>query len=117
MLIKFRKRIVRWFRDSDHYDDDGKPCMEEAVPAYNHKNYNNSVFGTASVKIKNTGSSISQPNSMVFTVTAGHGGIVIETRHYDSHRDDHQTQLFVIPEEKNLADEITKIITLQSLRQ
>jgi hypothetical protein len=44
------------------------------------------------------------------------GGTVIETSVYDRHKDRHHNGLYVITDDKNLGDELNKIITMENLR-
>jgi hypothetical protein len=129
MLLKFRKRLLRWFRDSDDYDGNGNYLYDNQVEAAPEPDYNIKV---ARQQHKNRGGlaianmtknlvskdrhDVSQQHTISFSVTSGHGGIVIETRQYNDRAGDNESQLYIIPEDQDLAAEITKIITLQSLR-
>ena len=53
---------------------------------------------------------------MRFQLYKASGGFVIETRHYDERSDRHTTKMYVINEEKDLGEELGKIITMESLR-
>jgi len=53
---------------------------------------------------------------MRFTVFKASGGFVIETRTYDRRKDENTTSMYVITEDKDLGDELGKIITMESLR-
>jgi len=44
------------------------------------------------------------------------GGTVIETSVYDRHKDRHHNGLYVITDDKDLGDELNKIITMENLR-
>lgn len=44
------------------------------------------------------------------------GGFVIETRFYDRRKDESLNKMYVITEDKNLGEELGKIITMESLR-
>lgn len=44
------------------------------------------------------------------------GGTVIETSVYDRQKDRHHTGLYVITDDKDLGDELNKIITMENLR-
>ena len=44
------------------------------------------------------------------------GGTVIETNVYDRHKDRHHNGLYVVTDDKNLGDELNKIITMENLR-
>lgn len=62
-----------------------------------------------------TGSSI-DTNGMNFTVYRASGGYVIEHRMYDRKTDRHNGGLHIITDDKDLGEEIGKIITFESLR-
>ena len=51
-----------------------------------------------------------------FTVYKATGGIVVETSMYDNYKDRHQSGLYVITSDKDLGQEIGKIITLEALK-
>ena len=61
------------------------------------------------------GQSIDSPG-MNFTVYRANGGHVIETRAYDRHKDRNNHGLHVITDDKDLGEEIGKIITFEHLR-
>lgn len=67
------------------------------------------------------GTAISSPKSIDsqgirFTIYKATGGVVVETSMYDTYKDRHQTGLYVITSEKDLGQEIGKIITLEALK-
>jgi len=55
-------------------------------------------------------------NGMNFTVYRASGGHVIETRKYDRKRDTNDHNLHIITDDKDLGEEIGKIITFENLR-
>ena len=55
-------------------------------------------------------------NGMNFTVYRASGGHVIETRTYDRHKDRNNMGLHIITDDKDLGEEIGKIITFEHLR-
>jgi hypothetical protein len=55
-------------------------------------------------------------HGMNFTIYRANGGYVIETRTYDKKRDSNDHNLHIITDDKELGEEIGKIITYQSLR-
>ena len=61
------------------------------------------------------GQSIDSPG-MNFTVYRASGGHVIETRTYDRHKDRNNHGLHIITDDKDIGDEIGKIITFEQLR-
>jgi hypothetical protein len=55
-------------------------------------------------------------HGMNFTVYRANGGHIIETRKYDRKRDSNDTSLHIITDDKDLGEEIGKIITFENLR-
>ncbi len=58
----------------------------------------------------------SSSNGMTFTVYRASGGHVIETRKYDRKRDTNDNGLHIITDDKDLGEEIGRIITFEHLR-
>lgn len=57
-----------------------------------------------------------QSDGMRFQLYKAAGGYVIETRSYDRRKDENYNKMYVITEEKDLGEELGKIITMESLR-
>ena len=55
-------------------------------------------------------------NGIRFNLYKAHGGFVVETRHYDERNDRNINKMYVITEDKDLGEELGKIITMESLR-
>jgi len=55
-------------------------------------------------------------HGMNFTVYRANGGTIIETRKYDRKRDNNDHSLHIITDDKDLGEEIGKIITYENLR-
>jgi hypothetical protein len=55
-------------------------------------------------------------HGMNFTVYRANGGHIIETRKYDRKRDNNDHSLHIITDDKDLGEEIGKIITYENLR-
>lgn len=55
-------------------------------------------------------------HGMHFTVYRANGGHIIETKTYDRKRDDNSTNLHIITDDKDLGEEIGRIITFEHLR-
>jgi hypothetical protein len=51
-----------------------------------------------------------------FRMYKAENGHVMEVRHYDRRTDRHQNKLYLITDEQDLGAEISKIITVESLR-
>jgi hypothetical protein len=44
------------------------------------------------------------------------GGLIIETRVYDEHKDRHHQKLHIVTHDQDLAQSLSKILTMESLR-
>ena len=55
-------------------------------------------------------------NGMNFTVYRANGGHIVETRQYDRKRDSNDHSLHIITDDKDLGQEIGKIITFERLK-
>lgn len=67
-------------------------------------------------KVQTISASRMDSNGMNFTVYRASGGHVIETRAYDRHKDRNNHGLHIITDDKDLGEEIGKIITYENLR-
>ena len=52
-----------------------------------------------------------------FQVYKANGGMVVETSMYDRHKDRHHNALYIITDEQDLGKELSKIITMETLKQ
>jgi hypothetical protein len=59
---------------------------------------------------------IDNSNGFNLRVYKASGGTVIETSVYDRHKDRHHNGLYVITDDKELGQELSKIITMENLR-
>lgn len=55
-------------------------------------------------------------NGFRLQVYRAHGGTVVETTKYDTRKDESRNSLYAITEDKDLGEEIGKIITMENLR-
>jgi len=55
-------------------------------------------------------------NGFRLQVYKANGGTIVETRKYDTRKDENLNSLYVITEDKDLGQEIGKIITMENLR-
>jgi hypothetical protein len=58
---------------------------------------------------------IDNERTMTLNVTKANGGWVIEHRQYDKHKDRNNNSVHIITDDKDLGEEIGKIITFESL--
>lgn len=90
-FYKWLDKKIKKARDSDY-----QIVKEEIMPA------------TKSNRIDNE-------RTMTLNVTKANGGWVIEHRQYDKHKDRNNNSVHIITDDKDLGDEIGKIITFESL--
>jgi hypothetical protein len=90
---------------------------KKCVQAWNdrHEVEADSTVGLNKAQLVRASHSIDSPG-MSFTVYRANGGHIIETRTYDKHKDRHNNGLHIITDDKDIGDEIGKIITLEHLR-
>ena len=88
MKLSLKQRIRNWLLDD--YDEQDIPQVVEAD------------------RLSSDG--------MRLQVYRASGGFVIETRSYDRRKDENVNNMYVINEDKDLGNEIGKIITMESLR-
>jgi hypothetical protein len=95
-IKKITKSIIKWAvsEESKSYPEDS------CVPSSLAKNSN--VINDRS-------------NAMNFTVHAATGGKVIQVSVYDPRTDRHNTSLYVITDKEDLGEELSQIITKESL--
>ena len=58
---------------------------------------------------------IDNERTMTLNITKANGGWVIENRQYDKHKDRSNSSVHIITDDKDLGEEIGKIITFESL--
>jgi hypothetical protein len=92
MKLTLRQKLRNWLMN-----DDNEYCVDEAVL---------SVDTSPSI----------DSNGFRLQVYKANGGIVVETKRYDHRRDENNNSLYVITEDKDLGEEIGKIITMENLR-
>ena len=91
MKLTFKQRIRNWLMNDD--DD---------------LNY-------ASISVDSDGPSLDS-NSFRLKVYGASGGTIIETTKYDRKSDENRHSLHVVTEDKDLGEELSKIITMEQLR-
>ena len=91
MKLTFKQRIRNWLMDdsADHYNP--------------------------GIAIDSEGPNI-QSQGFRLNIYSASGGTIIETTKYDRQKDDHRHSLHVVTDDKELGEELAKIITMESLR-
>lgn len=88
-----------------------KKCVE----AWDNRHDSEAIPATKAGLVRGGGPSIDSPG-MNFTVYRASGGHIIETRTYDRHKDRNNHGLHIITDDKELGEEIAKIITFENLK-
>ncbi len=91
MKLTLKQRIRNWIMDdSDDYSGN-VISVDRDGPNIQSQGFRLNVYGAA-------------------------GGTIVETTKYDRQKDDHRHSLHVVTDDKELGEELAKIITLESLR-
>jgi hypothetical protein len=94
MKLTFKQRIRNWLMNDDSDTAD----------------YSGNL-----ISVDSEGPNI-QSQGFRLNVYSASGGTIIETTKYDRQRDDHKHSLHVVTDDKELGEELAKIITMESLR-
>lgn len=98
--MKWLKRKLRdWVRDANN--DDDNPCKAM-------------LSSGANVVARDDVETFGEP--MRFTLTKANGGFIVSTRRYDNRADRSTGDNYIITDEHDLGEEISKIVTMESLR-
>ena len=93
MKLTFKQRIRNWIMNDDVETD-----------------YSGNL-----ISVDSEGPNIQSQGFRLNVYSAG-GGTIIETTKYDRQKDDHRHSLHVVTDDKDLGEELAKIITMESLR-
>ena len=93
MKLTFKQRIRNWLMNDDNDTD-----------------YSGNL-----ISVDSEGPNI-QSQGFRLNVYSASGGTIIETTKYDRQKDDHRHSLHVVTDDKELGEELAKIITMESLR-
>jgi hypothetical protein len=91
MKLTFKQKIRNWLMNDE-------------------EDYSNQL-----ISVDNEGPNIQSQGFRLNVYSAG-GGTIIETTKYDRQKDDHRHSLHVVTDDKDLGEELSKIITMESLR-
>ena len=64
----------------------------------------------------NSHESLHGNNPLRFTIYKANGGLIIQTSSYNDKQDTENTHLYIVNDNENLASELSKIITLETLK-
>ena len=91
MKLTFKQKLRKWLMDdSDEY-------------------------GNNIISVDSEGPNI-QSQGFRLNVYSASGGTIVETTKYDNKKDEHRHSLHVVTDDKELGEELSKIITMESLR-
>ena len=93
MKLTFKQRIRNWLMNDDA-----------------ETNYSGNL-----ISVDSEGPNI-QSQGFRLNVYSASGGTIVETTKYDRQKDDHKHSLHVVTDDKELGEELAKIITMESLR-
>lgn len=91
MKRTFKQKLRNWLMDTDPEDYGQTPEIDSSGPSFD-------------------------VDPLRINVYKASGGFVVETRKYDRRKDENITSMNIITEDKNLGEELGKIITLEALR-
>jgi hypothetical protein len=91
MKLTFKQKIRNWLMNDE-------------------EDYSNQL-----ISVDSEGPNIQSQGFRLNVYSAG-GGTIIETTKYDRQKDDHRHSLHVVTDDKDLGEELSKIITMESLR-
>jgi hypothetical protein len=91
MKLSIRERIRNWLLNEN---DDAEEC-------YANEDSNSVDLSSNSFRLQVYGAS---------------GGTIVETTKYDQKKDENRHSLYVVTEDKDLGEELAKIITMEQLR-
>ena len=91
MKLTFKQRIRNWLMTDEEDYSNQLVSVDSEGPNIQSQGFRLNVYGAA-------------------------GGTIIETTKYDRQKDDHRHSLHVVTDDKDLGEELAKIITMESLR-
>ena len=91
MKLTFKQRIRNWLMNEDEDYSDQAISIDSEGPNIQSQGFRLNVYSAS-------------------------GGTIVETTKYDSKKDEHRHSLHVVTDDKELGEELAKIITMESLR-
>jgi hypothetical protein len=93
MKLTFKQKIRNWLMNDDSDSD----------------------YSGNAIRVDSDGPDIQSPGFRLNVYNAS-GGTIVETTKYDRQKDEHRHSLHVVTDERDLGEELSKIITMESLR-
>lgn len=103
--MRIKHKIIKWLK-RDWYSCDDELVCAEAMPTSNY----------ASGGKLSASRSVESPVRFNFTVIPASGGRIVEFNTYDHVRDRSVNTVHVIPDDTDFADELTKIVSMELLK-
>jgi hypothetical protein len=91
MKLTFKQRFRNWLMNDDELEYGNAIAVDSEGPDIQSQGFRLNVYSAS-------------------------GGTIIETTKYDRQKDDHKHSLHVVTDDKELGEELAKIITMESLR-
>ena len=91
MKLSFKQRIRNWIMNDDERECGNVISVDSEGPNIQSQGFRLNVYSAS-------------------------GGTIIETTKYDRKNDDHRHSLHVVTDDKDLGEELSKIITMERLR-
>lgn len=108
MFIKTRCKVYNWLREARDELEYDTTIEDSPKPKKMKKSL---VSGSDSSDLAEL-----ECPGISFKVIPGDGGVAIEVRHYDMKTDRYTSRLHVVPVDADLAQALSQIITITSLR-
>lgn len=91
MKLSIKQRIRNWLMNDDANEYNQAISIDESGPDLHSQNFRLNIYGAS-------------------------GGTIIETTKYDRKSDENRHSLHIVTDDKDLGEELSKIITMEQLR-
>ena len=92
MKLSLKQKLRNWLlNDNENAEQNSSVYADDSGPDLNSNSFRLNIYGAA-------------------------GGTIIETTKYDQKKDENRHSLHVVTEDKDLGEELSKIITIEQLR-
>ena len=101
----FYRQAKKAWDNKDLYESEGKYQEERTIKM--------ATLGAAQLSRGNP----EGENRISFELSNAVGGKILNVRHYDHHRDRHESQTYVIPNGEDIGERVAKIVNLEMFKQ
>lgn len=91
MKLTFKQKLRNWLMDTNEGDNPEPEFVSDSSPNFD-------------------------ADPLRINVYKASGGFVVETRKYDRHKDENNVSMNIITDDKDLGEELGKIVTMETLR-